>query len=226
MTTDKKEDKDPDRSEADSPLVSVDGLMGAITSEFAKELGCEADELLTSAPGEDTNLDNWEEQTALLHDDYGGYGDLDGWHVISGEMSPANRSAFPMSIPLNSATLDELLAGQDAEEHFGVRKVKSVTLRELVDCWNRNNPERKLFRVEPPSGEPGDWTARALLREALAERAKGRPESAQEFLGDVLRLYPESTEAGRAREMIREFAGAWEESQDEESSNSDEEREE
>jgi TolA-binding protein len=57
------------------------------------------------------------------------------------------------------------------------------------------------------SDQQGPWAARSMFRQALCFQAMGKPDESAVFLSDLVRLYPDSPEAAKAREEM-EDAGA------------------
>jgi tol-pal system protein YbgF len=57
------------------------------------------------------------------------------------------------------------------------------------------------------SDQRGQWAARSMFRQALCFRAMGKTDEAGVFLSDLVRLYPDSAEAVKAREELEDAGG-------------------
>jgi len=57
------------------------------------------------------------------------------------------------------------------------------------------------------SDQQGQWAARSMFRQALCFQALGKTDEAGVFLSDLVRLYPDSPEAVKAREEMEDAGG-------------------
>jgi tol-pal system protein YbgF len=79
----------------------------------------------------------------------------------------------------------------------------------LAECLfnlERYNSAIRQYQKVVDRDETGEWAARAMLKQGLAFSEMGTQEEARVFLSDVIRLYPDSPEAEKARKKQEQLS--------------------
>lgn len=77
-------------------------------------------------------------------------------------------------------------------------------LGECLFQLERYRAALRQYQTVVDSDKDGKWASRSMFRQALCFEVMGKPDEAEVFLKDLVRLYPESPEAARAQEKMEE----------------------